>query len=148
MCSTVLLHIDLQHLVGEVAILREFVQDECKDLPLQVQAKWSVDADQPRVQAHVRVFARRTWFIRRSAKVGAVVGNKRPVPLEDDTLELPVFGACLPEMIDMRTEKALLLRVGGQRGAKVFVDQNFLQTSSLLLRSYEVASWKLRPIGS
>jgi hypothetical protein len=31
---------------------------------------------------------------------------------------------------------------------EVFVDQNFQQTSSLLLRSYEVASWKLRPTGS
>lgn len=96
--STVFPHIDLQYLVGEVSILREFIQDESKDLPLQVQvqAKRGVDANQPGVQVHIRVFARRTWFSRRPAKVGAVVGNERPVSLEDDTLELPVFGACLP----------------------------------------------------
>lgn len=68
--------------------------------------------------------------------------------LQDDALELPVFGASFPEVIDVRTEKALLLRVGRQRRAQVFVDQDFLQTSSLLVRSYEVASWKLTPIGS
>ena len=57
--STVLPHIHLQYLVSEIAILREFIQDQSKDLPLQVQvqAKWSVDADQPRMQAHVCVFA-------------------------------------------------------------------------------------------
>jgi len=101
--STVFPHINLQYLVGEVAILRKVVQDHTKNLPLQVQvqAKWSVDADQPRVQAHVRVFARRAWLIRRPAKVGAVVGNKCPVAFEDDALEFPVFGACLPEVIDV-----------------------------------------------
>ena len=40
--STIFPHIDLQYLVGEVAILREFVEDQSKDLFLQVQvqAKW------------------------------------------------------------------------------------------------------------
>jgi len=107
MHSAVFPHIHLQYLVDEIATLREFAQDQSKDLPLQaqVQAKWRVDADQPGVQAHVRVFARRAWFIRRPAKVRAVVGNKRPVSFEDDTLEFPVFGACLPEVIDVRTER-------------------------------------------
>ena len=127
MHSTVFPHINLQYLVGEIAILREFVQDQSKELPLQVevQATWGVDADQPGMQAHAGIFARRAWFIRRPAKVGAVVDDERPVSLEDDTFELPVFGACLPEMIDMRTKKALLLRVGRQRRAEIFVDQGF-----------------------
>lgn len=74
--STVFPQINLQHLV-EVAILREVVQDQTENLTLQVQvqAKWSVDADQPRVQAHVRVFARRARLIHRPAKVAAVVGT-------------------------------------------------------------------------
>lgn len=132
-----------------VAILREFVEDQSEDLPLQaqVQAKWRVDADQPGVQMHVRVFARRAWFIRRPAKARAAIGNKRPVSFENDTLEVPVFGACLPEVIDVRTEKALLLGVDRQRRAQVFVDQDLLQTSSPL-RSYEVAFWKLKRTGS
>ncbi len=148
--STVFPHINLQYLVGEVAILREFVQDQSKDLPLQVQvqAKWRIDADQAGVQAHVRVFARRAWFIRRPAKVGAVIGNECPVAFQNDALEFPVFGACLAEMVDVRTQKAPLLCVGRQLRAQVFVDQDFRQTSSLLMRSYEVASWKLRPTGS
>jgi hypothetical protein len=79
------------------------------------------------VKAHVRVFARRAWFTRRPTKVGAVVGNKRPVAFEDDALEFLVFGNCLPEVVDVRTEKALPLRVGRQRRAQVFVDQDFLQ---------------------
>ena len=82
------------------------------------------------MQAHVRVFARRTWFIRRPAKVGAVVGDERPVSVQDETLELPVFGTCLPEMVDVRTEKALLLSISRQRRAQVFVDQDLLQTPS------------------
>lgn len=86
---------------------------------------------------------------------GSFAGPRKSMPLlvtssllQDDALELPVFGASFPEVIDVRTEKALLLRVGRQRRAQVFVDQDFLQTSSLLVRSYEVASWKLTPIGS
>src|SRR6185312_3634388 len=97
------------------------------------------------MQADASVFARRAWFIRRPAKIGAVIGNERPVSLEDDTLKLPVFLACLSEVVDVRTEKALLLCVGCKRRAQVFVDQDLLQTSSLLLRSYEVASLKWRP---
>lgn len=75
--STVFPQISLQHLVGEVAILREVVQDQTENLTLQVQvqAKWSVDAGQSRVQAHVRVFARRIRLIHRPAKVAAVAGK-------------------------------------------------------------------------
>ena len=52
---------NLQYLVGKVAILRKVIQDQTKNLPLevQVQAKWSVDRDQSRVKAHIRAFARR-----------------------------------------------------------------------------------------
>jgi hypothetical protein len=103
MHSAVFPHIDLQYPVGEVAILCKFVENQSKDLllPVQVQAKRRVDADQPRVQAHGCAFSAQPRLIRRPAKIRAVVGNKCPVTLEDDTLEFPVFRARLPEVIDM-----------------------------------------------
>ena len=125
----------------------KLVKNQCEKLPLEVeiQTEGSVDAHEPCMQTHVRVFSSGSRFARRPAKVDAVVGNKCPVAFEDDPLEFPVLRACLSEVIDMRTEKAPLLGVGGQRRAQVFIDQYFLQTPSLLVRSYEVASWKWRP---
>jgi hypothetical protein len=84
------------------------------------------------MQAHIRVFTRGTRIVRRSAKVDAVVRNKGPVSTQDDPLEFPVLRACFSKVIDVRARKAPLLGVGRQRRAQVFIDQDFLQASSLL----------------
>ncbi len=54
----ILLEVDFQHLVCQIADFYKFVKNEIEYLSLQikVQSKWSVDADETGVKAHVCVF--------------------------------------------------------------------------------------------
>ena len=143
----VLLDAYLEQLVGKIAVLRKLVKNQCEKLPLEaeIQTGGSVNAHKACMQAHVRVFSCGALFIRRSAKVNAVIRNEGPVSFENDPLKFPVLSSGLSEVIYVRAKKAPSLGVGCQRRAQVFINQDFLQTPSLLERSHEVASWKRRP---
>ncbi len=121
----VLLDANFEQLVGKIADLHQVVKNQCEELPLEVeiQTEGSVDAHEPCVQTHVRVFSSGSRFAGRSAKVDAVVRNKGPVAFEDDSLEFPVLRARLSEVIHMRANKAPHLGVGGQLRAQVFINQ-------------------------
>ena len=142
--SAVLLDANFQQLVGKIAVLHQLVKNQREKLPLEIeiQTEGSVDAHEPCMQTHVRVFSSGSRFACWPAKVDAVVRNKSPVAFEDDSLEFPVFYARFAQVIHMRANKAPQLGVGGQRRAQVFINEYFLQTPSLLERSHEVASWK------
>ena len=130
----VLLDAYLERLVSEIAVVHKLIKNQCEKLPLdvEIQTEWSVDAHEPCMQAYVRVFSGRSRFIRRPAKIDAVIRNGGPVSFENDSLEFPVLRACFSEVIHMRTKKAPLLGFGCQRRAQVFINEYLLQTPSLL----------------
>jgi len=130
----VLLDANVEQLVGKIAVLHQLIKNQCEELPLEVeiQTEGSVDAHEPWMQTHIRVFSSGSRFARWPTKVDTVIRNKGPVAFENDSLEFPVLRACLSEVIHMRAKKALLLGVDYQRRTQVFINQYFLQTPSLL----------------
>jgi hypothetical protein len=118
----VLLDSHLKQLVGEITVLHKFVKNQSEKLPLQAetQTEGSIDAHEPCMQAHARIFSGRARFIRWSPKVDAVIRNEGPVSFQNDPLEFPVFRACFPEVIYMRAKKAPLLGVSCQQRGSGF----------------------------
>ena len=127
----VLLDAYFEQLVSEIAVLHQLVKNQCEELPLEaeIQTGRSVNAHKACMQAYVRVFSGGARFIRRSAKVDAVIRNEGPVSFENSSLEFPILRACLSDVIHMRAKKAPPLGVGCQRRTQVFINQYFLQDS-------------------
>ena len=93
----ILLEVDFQHLVCQIAVLYKFVKNEIEDLTLQikVQSERSVDADEAGVKAHVCIFPCRARLVCRTTEVDAVVGDECPIAVDNGRLKLPILLAAL-----------------------------------------------------
>ena len=75
---------------------------------------------------HIGILASRTGVIRRTAKIYAVLGYQRPVPVKNDLFQLPVLPTPFADPANMgRLVVAALLRTFCQFRAQTLVNQEF-----------------------
>jgi hypothetical protein len=85
---TILVNIHLEHLIGEVSVLRKFVENKPEELTLKVEIETArrVDANKSGMKSNVCIFAGRSGSIGWPAEVVAVIRDKGPIAFKDRRL--------------------------------------------------------------
>jgi hypothetical protein len=142
----------------QVLIVGESVEHGFEQLVLHVgiHADRSIEADETGMQRSFSIFAFRARSIGGATEIDRVLGDERPITVEDDGQQLPILDADLADPADMGAFR--ISAISGKLGkllAEAFVDQQLharrrratLRSETIVASGASVAGRLGRPRG-
>ena len=116
----------LEELQAQKADARCGVEASAVRIGIQVHPGRTVHTDQSRMEGHACVLTFGAGVFGRAAKVDAIPRHKRPISIEDEGFQLPVFPSCFAQPYNVGAlRETAVPRYLYQIQAQALVDQKF-----------------------